>query len=129
MPHFDAYIFNKKGIKRNLTLILDEGDGILESIKQGMIQHGLNEVKIEGAEGKVKEVVINYFEHNQFKSSVLKDSNVMLASGSFKLSYGDLYGSMKIATSDKPPMHGTLVKGTAHDGFVIKLSFVELIDK
>jgi len=53
----------------------------------------------------------------------------MLASGSFKLSYGDLYGSMKIATSDKPPMHGTLVKGTAHDGFVIKLSFVELIDK
>lgn len=129
MPHFDAYIFNKKGVKRSLTLILDEGDGILESIKQGMVQHGLKEVTIDGVEGKVKEAVINYFERNQFKSSVLKGSSVMLASGTYKLSYGDLYGTMKIATADKPPMHGTLVKGTAHEGFTIKLSFVELVDK
>lgn len=128
MPHFDSYLFNKKGVKRNLTLILDEDDNILDSIKVGMQKHGINEAKIESVEGMIKECLINYFEHNNFKSQILKNAPIMVASGSFKLSYGDLYGSMKIATAQKPPIQGTLVKGKASQDLTIKMSFVEYID-
>ena len=129
MPHFDAYLFNKKGIRKPLTLILEEGEGILESVKAGMQQHNLSEVTVEGAEGRVFDTLINFFERGNFKSTVLKDNNVMMASGNFKLSYGELFGSMKIITSDKPPIHGTVVRGKAHDGFTLKFSFLEMVDK
>ncbi len=128
MPYFDAHLFNKKAIKRNLTLILDEDDGILESIKAGMEKYRINEAKIESMEGKVKECLINYFERNNFKSQILKNAPILMASGSFKLSYGDLYGSMKIATAEKPPMQGTVVKGKACQDLTIKMSFLEYID-
>lgn len=129
MPHFDAFLFNKKGMRRDMTLILDEDDGILESIKSGMKQHGVNEVKIEGIDGTIKDAVINFFERNNFRSAVLKNEPVMLASGNYKLSFDDLYGTMKVATSGKPPMHGTLVRGRAANGLTLRLSFVEYIDK
>ena len=129
MPYIDAALFNKKGVKRMLTLILDEGDGILESVKQAMVEHKVHEVTVESVEGRLKEAVINYFERNQFKSSALKGSEIMIASGNFKLSYGDLFGTMKIATNEKPPMHGTLVRGKASQGLTINLSFIEFIDK
>ena len=129
MPHIDAHIFTKKGVKRDLTLILDEDDGILESIKSAMKEHAIKEVKVEGIEGTLKECVINFFERSNFKSATLKNEKTMLASGSFKLSFDDLYGSMKIATEGKPPMHGTVVKGKAGQDLTLKLSFVELVDK
>ena len=79
MPHIDAHVFTKKGVKRYLTLVLDEGDGIIESIKSAMAEHRINEVKIEAVEGCVQEAVINYFERNQFKSSTLKGNRIMIA--------------------------------------------------
>lgn len=129
MPHIDAALFTKKGVKRSLTLILDEGDGVLECIKAGMIEQGLNEVKIEGVEGTIREGTINFFERSQFKSASLENSPVMIASGGFKLSYGELFGSMKIATDTKPPLHGTFVRGKAKEGLTLNLSFTEYIDK
>ncbi len=128
MPHIDVYLFNKKGIKRDLTLVLDEGEEILSCIKKGMIDNNLSEVKVEAIEGRAKELLLNYFVRNNFKSSTEKDANIMLASGGFKLSYGELFGSAKVVTGGKPPVHGTLVKGIAADGLTIKLSFVELVD-
>ena len=129
MPHIDAHLFKKKGVRRTLRLILDEGDGILESIKASMKEHGINEVKVESVEGNVKDCLINFFERNQFKSLTLSGNKVMIASGGFKLSYGDLFGSLKIATEDKPPMHGTVVRGKAAQGLTINLSFMEFLDK
>ena len=129
MPHIDAALFNKKGVRRTLTLMLDEGDGILESIKAAMLEHGINDVKIESVEGCVQEAVINYFERNMFKSSTLKGNRIMIASGNYKLSYGELFGTFKLATEDKPPMQGTLVKGKAAQGLTINLSFMEYLEK
>ncbi|HZX20566.1 MAG TPA: hypothetical protein VFF13_06150 [archaeon] len=128
MPHFDVFLFNKKGVKKNMVLELENGDGILESIKSAMIDNNVSEVKIEGAEGVCDEIFINYFERSQYKSSNLKNARVILASGNYKLSYGELYGTMKIVTGEKPPMQGTVVRGKAKDGFKITLSFVELVD-
>ncbi len=129
MPHIDAALFTKKGVRRTLTLILDEGDGILESIKAAMLEHKINDVKIESVEGCVQEAVINYFERNMFKSSTLKGNRIMIASGNYKLSYGELFGTFKLATEDKPPMQGTLVKGKAAQGLTINLSFMEYLEK
>ena len=128
MPHVDAHLFKKKGVKRELKLLFEDGDSILEGIKSGMREHGLDSVKIESMEGSVQEALINYFVGNSFKSSVVKDKKIMLSSGGFRLSYDELFGSMKIVTSEKPPLHGTLVRGKAKDGLTINLSFLELID-
>ncbi len=129
MPHIDAALFSKKGLRRSLTLILDEGDSIIDSIKASMQEHGLNEVRIEGAEGAVQETTINYFERSQFRSTVLNGNRIMVASGNYKLSYGELFGTFKLATEDKPPIQGTLVKGKAAQGLTINLSFIEYVDK
>lgn len=129
MPHIDAALFTKKGIKRSLTLILDEGDGILECIKAGMLGQGINEVKIERVDGTIREGTINFFERSQFRSATLDNSPVMIASGGFKLSYGELFGSMKIATDTKPPLHGTFVRGKAKEGLTLNLAFTEYVDK
>jgi len=126
MPHFDAHIFNGKGTKKNLKLVLDQGDGLLESIKCGMQEHNLDKVQISSVDGKIHEAVINYFEGGNFKASVIKNKEILNASGSFNLSYGELFGQMKIVTEDKPPLHGTLVRGKALDGFTINLIFVEV---
>lgn len=129
MPHFDAYLFNKKGVRRNVTIILDEGDGIIESIRAAMNEHKISEAKLDALDGTIRDGVINFFERNQFKSANLKDAKVMIASGNFKLSYGEIFGGMKVATETKPPMHGTFVKGKAAEGLTINLSFLEYVDK
>ena len=129
MPYIDAAIFMKKGVKCHLTLSLDEDDSIIDCIKRAMVEHKIYDVTIESVEGKFKEATINYFERNQFKSQVLRGNSVMIASGNYKLSYGELFGTFKVATNDKPPIQGTLVKGRAHQGFTIVLSFTEYVDK
>ena len=128
MPHIDAHIFNKRGVKKELTLVLDEGDSILDSVKRAMGEHNVPEVNVEEAEGTIKEGAINFFERSSYRNAQLRNSRVIRVSGNFKLSYGELYGTMKIFTYDKPPLHGTLVKGAAAQGFTLKLSFVELVD-
>tara|TARA_Y100000310_G_scaffold71983_1_gene67918 strand:+ start:641 stop:1036 length:396 start_codon:yes stop_codon:yes gene_type:complete len=126
MPHIDNHLFNGKGIKKNLKLVLEQGDGLIESIKQGMKEHNLNKVQVGSVDGKIQEAVINYFEGGNFKASVIRNKEILNASGSFTISYDDLFGQMKIVTSDKPPVHGTLVRGKAEDGFIINLTFVEI---
>ena len=129
MPHFDAFLFKKKGIKKKLSLEFEQGENILGGIRLSMQQNGLNEVTVIGMDGMISEGMINYFEGNRFMHAKLKDTPILMASGSFKLSFGDLFGSMKVVSSDKPPMHGTLTKGTAADGLRLNLTFIELVDK
>ncbi|MFH1392048.1 MAG: DUF296 domain-containing protein [Candidatus Diapherotrites archaeon] len=126
MPQVESHLFNGKGTKKNLKLVLEQGDGVLESIKQGMKEHNLDKVQICSVDGKMQEAVINYFEGGNFKASVIKNKEILTASGSFTISYDELFGQMKIITSDKPPIHGTLVRGKGTDGFTINLTFVEL---
>ncbi|HLC79711.1 MAG TPA: DUF296 domain-containing protein [archaeon] len=128
MPHIDAHLFNKRGVKNYLTLILDEGDNILGCIKSAMNEHKITEVNIEEAEGNFRDGVINYFERSSYKTAELNGNQIMRVSGNFKMSYGDLYGKMNVATFDKPPLQGTLVRGSAKAGFTLKLSFIQFID-
>lgn len=129
MPAFDAIIFKKKGEKRLVTLILDEGESILESVKQGMKENNFPECKIEGMTGKIKQGMINFFVGNSYKSKELFDTDVFLASGHFKLSGDEIWGSMNISINPKHPFTGTLVRGTASNGLEVKLSYIELIEQ
>ena len=52
MPYVDSMIFKKKGIKRSMKLILEEDENILNCIKQGMKDHNVSEVKINGMVGE-----------------------------------------------------------------------------
>ncbi|HLC92242.1 MAG TPA: hypothetical protein VJH23_00890 [archaeon] len=128
MPHIDAHIFNKKGMKKTIELFFDEDDNILEGVKSAMQEHNVSEVNVEEADGVLKELTVNYFERSSYQSKVSRDSRVMRVSGNFKLSYGELYGKMNVFTFDKPPIQGTVVRAKAKAGFSLKLSFVELVD-
>jgi predicted DNA-binding protein with PD1-like motif len=129
MPHFDAVLFNKKAEKKILRLMLEEGDDILASVKNGMQQHKITECKVEDAGGKVKHAIINFMEGNKYKKMDLREIEILRASGNFKLNYGDLWGTMHISTSGKKPLTGTLVNGRAADGFELKLSFIKEVSE
>ncbi|MEM0359753.1 MAG: DUF296 domain-containing protein [Candidatus Diapherotrites archaeon] len=125
-PHVDAILFNKKGVKKILTIVLDDGEDILKCIQKAMEEHGLKEVKVEDMSGTMKEGYINYFEGGHFASAKFKDKPILRANGNFKLSGGDLWGTMHICTADKKPIMGTLIRGLAANGMEIKVSFVQL---
>lgn len=58
------------------------------------------------------------------------NTNVMLAGGQYKLSFGDLFGSMRITVKDnKIPVNGVFSKGKAAEGLEINLEFTELVDQ
>ena len=128
MPHIDAHIFKKKGVKRFIDLYFDEDDSVLEGIKGAMVEHKVSEVNVEEADGVLKEVTVNYFERSSYQSKTAKDSRVMRVSGNFKLNFGELYGKMNVFTFDKPPIQGTVVRARARAGFSLKLFFIGLVD-
>src|SRR3989338_11633329 len=117
MPYLDAALFNKKAKKHILKLILDDNDSILESIRRGMLENKLKECKVEDASGKVKHAVISFMEGSNFNKMDLRDAAILRASGNFKLNFDELWGIMHISTASKKPITGTVVRGTAAEGF------------
>ncbi len=126
MPQIDTIIFNKKGKRKTLTLILDENDDVLASIKQGLKQHGLKEARVDDMQGTVKEGVVSYMEGSQYKAKNLQNQKIIKASGNYKLSFDELFGSMHVTTAGKNPLTATFVKGKAAQDLQIKLSFIEI---
>ena len=130
MPHIDSLIFKKKGIKRSMKLILEEDENILECIKQGMTEHNVPEVKIIGMTGKIKTGIMSYLEGSKYIVYNFDNTEVMLAGGHYKLSFGDLFGSLRITTKEnKVPVNGVFSKGNAVDGLEIQMEFTELVDQ
>lgn len=125
MPQIDAVIFKQKGKRKTLTLILDLNDDILASIKQGMEQHGLKEARVDDMQGTIKEGVVSFMHGSQYKAKNLQQQPIIMASGNYKLSFGELFGSMHVTTAGKNPLTATFVKGRAAQDLRIKLSFIE----
>ena len=127
MPYIDSVFFNKKAEKKRLTLQLSDGEDILESIKLAMQEQKISECRVEDASGKIKHIIVNSFEGNRYVKKEFSDEDVLRASGSFKLSYSDLWGSMHISIGKRKPFSATLVAGKAAEGFELVLSFVQEI--
>ncbi|MBI5884787.1 hypothetical protein HZB89_01670, partial [archaeon] len=126
LPAFDAILFNKKGTRKSLSLILDEGDDIVSCIRQGMKEHCLSEARVDGMEGKIREGIANYMSGSHYKSKKLDNQEIIMASGGYKLSFDELFGSMNITTGGKPPITATFVKGKACQNLKVMLSFIEI---
>ncbi len=130
MPHIDSLIFKKKAIKRNMKLILEEDENIMACIKQGMKEHNIPAIKITGITGKIKTGVMSYLEGSKYIVYNFDNTQVMLAGGHYKLSFGDLFGSLRITVKEnKVPVNGVFSKGKAAEGLEIHMEFTELIDK
>ena len=123
-------IFKKKGITRNMKLILEEDENILTCIKQGMIEHNVPEVKIISMTGKIKTGIMSYLDGSKYIVYNFDNKEVMLAGGHYKLSFGDLFGSLRITVKEnKVPVNGVFSKGRAAEGLEINMEFIELVDK
>ncbi len=127
MPKIDSLIMKEKGVRRHLKVQLDEGESLMKAIPQAMQQHGIKEAKVEEINGSVKELLINFFEGSRFDSKRLKDQKIMRAHGTVRQSFGELFGSVNVAISLKPPVSGTLVNAIAGKDTEIVMSFIEFV--
>lgn len=110
-------------VKKQLVLELEDNDGIMESIKLAMKSHNVKECTVDYMDGVIKSGKMTAMVGQNFKTLNLKDSKVIHASGNFKLSFDELFGSMHVMARVGRPETGTLSNGTATAGTVIKLGF------
>ncbi|MFH1663624.1 MAG: hypothetical protein ABH986_02315 [archaeon] len=123
----DSQFFNKKGIQKDLTLELSEGENLLESIREGMIQNKINKAVLKAIQGKINNCCVNFMLGSRFKSKEILLANVLNASGQYELKgkNNELFGNMHLVfQNEKNTM--TFVKGTAAEGLKIVLSFVHV---
>jgi len=123
MPHVDKLIGKEAPIKKTLAITLDEGDNILPCIRKAMQDNNVSECKALEVNGSIREATISFHDGERQRYRVLKDTELLRASGKLRLSYGELYGSLTISTADKAPIKGELVRGTASFPLEFKFSF------
>ena len=124
MTRFDDILGNdkKETGKKILTLVLEEDDPIIKSIEQGMKENNVKEAIVEDIVGSVKEATLTNMEKGKYNEFEVRETELIRASGIFKLSAGDLWGSLNVFTGSRKPISGKLARGTAMDGLQIKLS-------
>ncbi len=124
MPLLESIIFKEPLRKQFLIINFEDGDEIYSCIKESMLEHSLKKCVVENCSGRIKNATINCFSGNCFKKIDFCIKEISNVSGEFKLSQNELFGNMKISTSERKPLQGTLVKGFSQD-FVLKLSFIK----
>ena len=124
MPYLSSTIIKEKIPIKNLKLVLENGDVLMDCIKQGMIENNVTKCDVASVCGKINGLV-NCMQGHKFKSIQIKEQEILKASGHFKYGYGELYGKLNVFTSGRKPISGILVRGTALDGFEINLTFIQ----
>lgn len=113
--------WQKKGIKRILTLQFDEGDDILKGIESAMRENGIHEVNIVEATGSIRSGLGNYLNGSQYLTKSFNNSQIKIATGHFEFK-GSLFGVLKIIPVDLDS-HVTVAKAKAAAGMEMKLSY------
>ncbi len=125
MPkQIDSIVLKEPVRKKYLTLSFDEGDDVLSCVKQGMEQNGVKECDVAEVDGTLTSATVNAMEGSRFKRIDFSNTKILRSSGHFKLTAGDLWGSLHVFTEGRKPISGTVVSAKAGQGFSIKLSFV-----
>ena len=109
--------------KLSMTLVLDENDSIIESLKTGLKENNIREATIVGVSGKIKQAVIQFMDRGILKTEEISNSEILRASGLISLSGGALFGRMNISAGIKGVTSGTVLKGTAKERMQIHLTF------
>ena len=120
----DSIVIKEPLKKQYLTLEFEEGDNVLACIKQGLEQNKVKEADVVDVEGRVSTATVNAMEGHKYKRIDFANTKIMRASGHFKVTAGDLWGSLHFFTEGRKPISGTVIKATASTGFTLKLSFL-----
>ncbi len=105
--------------KNKLTLVLEEGDNVLKSIKEGMLENKLKEASVVSINGSLLEGIIST-QNGQVK---VEDIGLLNAKGKFKFGGDELWGKLNIFTEGKKPIDGVLLKGIAKENLELVLEF------
>lgn len=128
-PKIDSAFLNKKGQKVHLKLFLDDGEDVLESIKQAMAENNLDECKTIEFNGKVKEGMINYFMGNSYRSKELNEVQIQRVSSQYTKTKQGITGDLHVTVAfGNNRITGTLVKGKSSGESQITLEFIKLIE-
>ena len=109
--------------KMNLNIVLEEGDSVLTSVQNAMVQKNIKEAVVVGVSGKLKTGVIQFMGGGSLKSKEVKDIELIKATGNLKISFKELFGRINVSTKHHGVTSGALMKGTAKEGLTIKLEF------
>ncbi len=130
MSTIESSIYTQKSIEKSLVLAFDEGDDVLSGMKTAITQHGIREATAVDAEGLLKEATIQYFNHNKFTSTELKNGRIVSCSGRFMNLKDGIYGDLHVGFMLGMQMwDGTLVKAIAKNGFQLTLKFHQPVDQ
>ena len=121
MTRFDIILGkeNTSKEKNKLTLVLEEGDDILRSIKQGMNENKIKEASVISVNGNLLEGIIS----TKSGQVTVEDTGLINAKGKFKFGGDELWGKLNIFTEGKKPIDGILLKGKAKENLEIILEF------
>ena len=125
MPRMESAIFKSKFEKKTMSVALDDNDPIHISLRKALEENNVREAKVIDVSGKLKEGTVQYMQGTNLKNKDLRETELMHASGHLKVSFGELFGTIKVSTKSKPMYSGTLLGGKAGQGLTFKLSFAE----
>lgn len=125
MAAYSSEFFRQKLSKKRLILELEENDDVLGSLKQAMKNHGLKECSVELMEGTIKTGKMTAVVGSSIRSIQFNNSVVINASGHFKLSFDELFGSLHVLAKIGKPETGTLISAKSAGGMKIVLGFYE----
>jgi hypothetical protein len=120
----DSIIIKEPLKKQTIIFEFEEGDDILSNIKLGMEQNKIREMDIVDVDGAIATASVNAMEGNKFKKIDFSNTKIMRASGHFKLTAGDLWGSLHFFTEGRKPISGTVIRASASTGFKLKFSYL-----
>jgi hypothetical protein len=123
------YFDPNKSQMKEIDIILDENDDILDCIKLSMKENNIMMADIVLFEGEVINFSVNYFERGSLKNvKFFEPHTITKGIGQFKYDYikDSIFGRVRIIYLHKEKtFDGILMSGKAKDGFKITLSYLE----
>ena len=129
----EATYFDKNKFKmKDLELIFDDNENVLEGIQKAMYEHTISKAEVIGFEGKIRNISINYFQKSSMKNiQIIESKEVVKAKGEFQLDFtrNTIFGRVRIMYKDMgKTFEGILVKAKAVDGLKITLRYLETVE-
>jgi len=116
--------WQKKALKKTMTLQFDEDDDILKGIESAMHENCIFKADVAEASGKIKSGLGNYVQGSQYMTKCFNDTEIKIATGHFELGKKGLFGVLKIIPKDLNS-HVSIGKAKAKKGMEIKLWYYE----
>lgn len=128
--NLNSEMFDPNKIKmKEMEVILDQNDDVLESLKQVMKENNINKINVTSFEGKVQSLSVNYFENSSLKNvKYFEQHDIVRGLGELKYDFikDSVFGRIRIIYKHKDKtFDGILMSGKASDGFKIVFTYLE----